>query len=137
MVRLPRFADLAAVADRHPDVVFVLGHGGTPIERTPEFLRAWRAGLGDLARRPNIVCKVSGFGIGDNEWTVDSLAPVVLGCIDAFGVNRCLFTSNWPVDKLFSTYTELLGAFDVITAHFSHDERDALFAATSERVYRI
>jgi predicted TIM-barrel fold metal-dependent hydrolase len=137
MVRLPRFAALAAAADRHPDVVFVLGHAGTPTERTPEFIHRWRDGLQMLAQRPNIVCKVSGFGIGDNDWTAASLAPLVDACIDSFGTGRCIINGNWPVDKLFSTYDELLGAFDVLTAGLTRAERDALFAANAEHVYRI
>jgi predicted TIM-barrel fold metal-dependent hydrolase len=137
MVRLPRFAALAAAADRHPAVTFVLGHGGTPTERTAEFLHRWREGLQMLATRPNIVCKVSGFGIGDNDWTVQSLAPVVLACVESFGADRCILNGNWPVDKLFSTYDELIGAFDAITAGLSGTERDALFAGVAERVYRI
>ena len=58
--------------------------GGTPNERTPEFLAQWRAGLTQLAQRPNLVCKVSGFALGDKEWTVESLTPVVNACIDIF-----------------------------------------------------
>lgn len=137
MVRLPRFDALAGAADRHPAVTFVLGHGGTPVERSAEFLEAWRDGLARLAQRPNIVCKVSGFGIFDNDWTLDSLRPLVLGCIDAFGADRCIFNGNWPVDKLYSTYDELVGAYDAITVDFTAAERDALFAANAERVYRI
>lgn len=137
MVRLPRFAALAAVAGRHRDVTFVLGHGGTPTERTPDFMKRWYDGLTMLADAANIVCKVSGFGIGDNHWTLESLAPVVHGCIDAFGPDRCIINTNWPVDKLFATYDELLGAFDVLTAGYTAPQRDALFAGTAERVYRI
>ncbi len=137
MVRLPRFEALAAAADRHPDVIFVLGHGGTPLERTPEFLERWRVGLAVLAARANIVCKLSGFGIGDNDWTLESVAPMVNTCIECFGVDRCLFASNWPVDKLYSTYGELVASFDALTAGLSSAERDALFAGTAERVYRI
>ena len=135
--RLPRFEALGAVVDRHPDVTFVLNHGGTPNERTPEFLAQWRAGLTQLAQRPNLVCKVSGFALGDKEWTTESLTPVVNACIDIFGVERCLFASDWPVDKLYSTYGELFAAFVAITAGASASERDALFAGTAERVYRL
>jgi predicted TIM-barrel fold metal-dependent hydrolase len=135
--RLPRFQALGGVLDRHPAVTFVLNHGGTPNERTPEFLAQWRAGLTRLAARPNIVCKVSGFALGDKQWTVESLEPLVNACIDIFGVDRCLVASDWPVDKLYSTYGELFAAFATITAGVSATERDALFAGTAERVYRL
>jgi predicted TIM-barrel fold metal-dependent hydrolase len=135
--RLPRFEALGAVLDRHPDVTFVLNHGGTPSERTPDFLAQWRAGLTALARRQNLVCKVSGFALGDPEWTVESLRPMVNSCIDIFGVDRCLFASDWPVDKLHSTYEELFAAFVTITEGASAGERDALFAGTAERAYQL
>lgn len=136
-VRLPRFDALAAVLDRHPQVTFILNHGGTPVERTPEFLDQWRSGLRELARRPNLVCKVSGFGIFDHDWTPPTIKPMVFSCIDTFGVDRCLFASDWPVDKLYSTYGELFATFDLVTIELSAAERDALFAGTAERVYRI
>ena len=135
--RLPRFEALGVVLDRHPDVTFVLNHGGTPSERTPEFLARWRDGLAALARRQNLVCKVSGFALGDPEWTVESLTPMVNACIEIFGVDRCLFASDWPVDKLYSTYDELFAAFVTITEGASASERDALFAGTAERAYRL
>jgi predicted TIM-barrel fold metal-dependent hydrolase len=137
MVRLPHFTPFVALADRHPDVVFVLGHGGMPLQRTPEFLAQWRRGLTELARRDNIVCKVSGFGVGDNEWTPDSVKPLVFTCIETFGIDRCLFASNWPVDKLYSTYGELIATFDALTRDFSESDRDRLFAGTAEQVYRL
>lgn len=136
-VRLPRYQALGPVLDRHPDVTFVLNHGGTPSERTPEFLAQWRAELKRLAARPNLVCKVSGFALGDPDWTVESLRPMVHDCIDLFGIDRCLFASDWPVDKLHSTYGELFAAFTIIMADASADERDAIFAGTAERVYRL
>lgn len=136
-VRLPRYRDFAKLADRHPDVTFVLNHGGTPGERTPEFLAQWRAELALVAARPNIVCKVSGFALGDPDWTLESLRPMVHACIELFGVDRCLFASDWPVDKLHSTYGELFASFAIIMADASATERDALFARTAERVYRL
>lgn len=136
-VRLPRFDALAAVLDRHPDTVFVLNHGGSPVERTPAFLAAWRAGLREIARRPNLYCKVSGFGLHDHTWTPATLRPMVFDCIDAFGFERCLIASDWPVDKLYSTYLEMIATYDLLTQDCSESERDQLFAATAEHVYRI
>ena len=83
------------------------------------------------------MCKVSGFALGDKEWTLESLRPMVHDCIDIFGIDRCLFASDWPVDKLYSTYGELFAAFATITAELSAGERDAIFAGTAERVYRL
>jgi predicted TIM-barrel fold metal-dependent hydrolase len=136
-VRLPRYRDFAKLVDRHPGVTFVLNHGGTPGERTPEFLAQWRAELALVAARPNVVCKVSGFALGDPDWTLESLRPMVHDCIELFGADRCLFASDWPVDKLHSTYGELFASFAIIMADASAADRDALFARTAERVYRL
>jgi predicted TIM-barrel fold metal-dependent hydrolase len=136
-VRLPRYEAFGKLVDRHPDVRFVLNHAGTPSERTAEFLAQWRTALQQLAARPNIVCKVSGFALGDPDWTLESLRPMVHDCIDIFGVDRCLFASDWPVDKLHSTYGELFASFATIMADVSAADRDALFAGTAERVYRL
>jgi predicted TIM-barrel fold metal-dependent hydrolase len=136
MVSWEQFDDLAAVARAHP-VVLVLGHAGLPVERSTEYQANWRAGLERVAAVPTAVCKISALGGADPSWTIASLRPWVLGCIDAFGPRRCMFASNWPVDKLFATYDGLLSAYAEIVADFSEAERAALFSETAERVYRI
>jgi predicted TIM-barrel fold metal-dependent hydrolase len=133
------YDDLVALTDAWPATTVVLGHAGLPVERTEAYFAQWAPALRRLAERaPNVVCKVSALASGaDPAWTVASIRPWVLGCIDAFGPDRCMFASNWPVDKLFGTYPRLLAAYDDITAGFSTAERDALFGETAERVYRI
>ena len=128
---------LAALANAFPNIIIVIDHAATPAERTPEYFRLWRKGLATAAAADNIVCKISGLGMGDHNWTVDSIRPYVLGCIEAFGVERCVFATNWPVDGLFSGYDELVEAYKAITADFSDGERRALFAGNSEALYGI
>ena len=137
LVPWPRYDEIVEVAARHPDVVFVLGHCGAPRERTPEYFAAWSSHLREIARIDNLVCKIASLGIADPAWTVASLRPWVLECIESFGPDRCMFGSNWPVDKLFATYEELAVAFRTIVDDLTTDERRALFSATAERVYRI
>ncbi len=129
--------NLAALASKFPNIVIVIDHAAIPAERNPEYFHLWRQGLATAARADNIICKISGLGMGDHTWTMDSLRPYVLGCIEAFGVERCIFATNWPVDSLFSGYGELVDAYDTITADFTPDERRALFSANTERLYRI
>ena len=73
----------------------------------------------------------------DNQWSEASIRPFVLDTIEIFGADRCLFASNFPVDKLFSDYATLWRAFDAITANFSDSERSALFHDNAVRVYRL
>jgi predicted TIM-barrel fold metal-dependent hydrolase len=70
-------------------------------------------------------------------WTDDSLRPWVLGSIDAFGTQRAVFGTNWPVDRMYSSYPDLVCAYDRLIAGFSAGERTALFSGNAERVFRI
>ncbi|WSQ06799.1 amidohydrolase family protein [Streptomyces sp. NBC_01231] len=90
-----------------------------------------------LARCPNVVCKISGIGTQDHHWTAHSIRPVVLGAIEAFGPDRSMFAGNFPVDSLYSTYTQLYSAFNELTADFSADERARLFSGTATETYRL
>jgi predicted TIM-barrel fold metal-dependent hydrolase len=134
VAQLPR---VTALARRHPDLQIVLTHAALPVARAAEDLPGWRAAITALAAAPNVCCKLSGFGIGDHDWTVASLRPWVLGAVEAFGPQRCMFGSNWPVDRLFSSYQALLDAHREILGELSDAERTAIFAATATRVYKL
>jgi predicted TIM-barrel fold metal-dependent hydrolase len=90
-----------------------------------------------LAQCPNIATKISGLGMVDHHWKVESIRPFVLEAIDLFGVERCMFASNFPVDKMFSDYDVLWNAFRTITAGFAAAERAALFHDNAARFYRL
>ena len=128
---------LAALANKFPNTVIVIDHAGNPAERTPEYFELWKRGMEAAATEENIICKISGLGMGDHNWTVDSIHPYVLGCIEAFGVERCIFATNWPVDSLFSSYDALIDAYTEIVADFSKDEQRDLFARNTEALYGI
>ena len=131
---MEKLRDLAAM---FPNIVIVLDHAGGPMERTPEYFNNWRQGMQTAAEAENIICKISGLGMGDHNWTVDSIRPYVLHCIETFGVERSLFATNWPVDSLWSDYDTIVNAYDEITADFTESERRALFSANTERLYNI
>jgi predicted TIM-barrel fold metal-dependent hydrolase len=126
-----------AVADDHDGVVMSVDHAGFPRERTDEYFADWKRGMEVLAGAPNAVCKISGLGMCDNRWTVASLRPWVLACIETYGVERCFFGTNWPVDRLYSSYGDVVDAYDEITSDFSDAERTALFSGNAERIFRI
>jgi len=121
----------------HPDTLFIINHAGMYADRTLEGWRQWRDGLRLLAAPENTVMKISGIGMLDHNWTVESFRPYVLECLDAFGLQRCVFASNFPVDKLFGTYTDTWLAFAQIIDGFSPQEQRALLCSNAERVYRI
>ncbi len=128
---------LRDLADKFSNVTVVVDHAGGPKERSPEYFENWKRGMAIAAQADNTRCKISGLGMGDNNWTVDSIRPYVLHCIETFGVERSFFASNWPVDWLFSSYDAVVDAYTEITAGFSRAEQEALFSKNSEAIYDI
>ena len=128
---------LRELALKFPNITVVLDHCGSPKQRTDEYFKNWRESLTALAEADNVVCKISGLGMCDWNWTTDSVRRWVLHCIEAFGPSRCVFATNWPVDKLFSTYDVLIDAYTEIVADFNQDEKVAMFSGNAERLYRI
>lgn len=83
--------------------------------------------------------KMSGLGMFDHSWSKESIKPYIQACIEEFGVQRCFFASNFPVDKLLSSYTALYAAFHAVGVELglNQDHLRALFVSNAERVYRI
>lgn len=132
--QLGQSAELAA---NHPGTQIILNHAGMPLGRDDESFRFWQDGMRTLAAQPNVTVKVSGLGMTDHRWTVESIRPYVLTTIEIFGVERSMFASNWPVDTLYGSMSVLYDAFDQIAADFSTPERAALFGGNADRVYRL
>ncbi|CAL8481638.1 amidohydrolase [Caballeronia sp. S22] len=130
--------DAAALAKEHADTQFIVNHAGMFVDRSSvEGYRAWREGMRMLASCDNVAVKISGLAMFDHGWTVESLRPYVLETIDTFGTARAMFASNFPVDRLFSSYTKLWNAYASIVGGASDVEKDALFRRNAERIYRI
>jgi predicted TIM-barrel fold metal-dependent hydrolase len=90
-----------------------------------------------LAKADNVVMKISGLGMMDPRWTVESLRPWVLGSIEVFGPDRVVFGTNWPVDRMFSSYPDLINAYAEIISGFTGDEQVAMFSGNAENLFRI
>ena len=129
--------DAVVLAQRHPDISIILDHTGMPVDRDGHSLDQWRRGLKQLGKLPNVTMKISGLGMFDHSWTVESIRPFVLQALDAFGTEKTMFASNFPVDKLYRSYGVTFDAFKAITRDFNASERKALFAGNAERIYRI
>jgi len=132
-----QMATAAALAAAHPDVPVIVNHAGMPTDRDEAGLKAWRDGLALLAARPNVSCKISGLAMIDRVWTIESLRPFVLRVIETFGPSRCMFASNFPVEKVHGSFDAFYGAYDTITAGFGDTERALLFGGTAARIYRL
>ena len=132
-----QMATAAAIAARHPDIPLIVNHAGLPTDRDEAGMKVWRDGLRLLAAQPQVSIKISGLGITDRTWSADSVRPIILECIDAFGTERAMFASDFPVDRVHGTFDAVWSAFDLVTSGFSPAERDRLFASNAEAIYRI
>lgn len=128
----------AEVIDANPDIPFVLNHAGMFVDRnSAPGWRQWREALRTLAACENCSVKISGLAMFDHAWTVESLRPYVLETIDAFGPGRCMFASNFPVDRLHGSFGQLWRAYAEIVSGATDSERQALFVDNAKRVYRL
>jgi predicted TIM-barrel fold metal-dependent hydrolase len=131
---LPKVSRLAGQVADHP---VCIEHCAFPMERSKEYFAGWRRAVRELAKSQNVHVKVSGLGMFDRTWTVDSFRPWVLECIEAFGPGRVMFGTNWPLDRLASSYPDLINAYDTLIAGFDVRDRKAMFAGNAERVFRV
>lgn len=130
-------AEARALADDFGDTQIIVNHTGLPMDRSPAGLEGWRRAMHHLSGAPNVRVKISGLGVPGQPWTVDANRRLVLDTIEMFGVQRCMFGSNYPVDRLVAPYRTILQGFDTITSTLTQTERAALFHDTARRVYRL
>jgi predicted TIM-barrel fold metal-dependent hydrolase len=135
--RWENMASARELAESLPELVIVLEHAGYPTERSDEYFQNWCAAMTNLARAENVICKISGLGMGDNRWTVDSLRPWVEHSLEVFGVARCCFGTNWPVDRLYSSYDAIVDAYRQLVASLSEAEQRQVLVSNAENVYRL
>jgi predicted TIM-barrel fold metal-dependent hydrolase len=148
--------DLADLAKAFPRTMIILNHIGGPLGigpyagRREEVFQVWKRGIAALAACPNVVVKLGGLGMPLNGFgwferptppgsveIAQTLGPYYNYCIEKFGVNRCMFESNFPVDRTSYSYTVIWNAFKRIAKDFSPSEKAALFHDTATKVYRI
>lgn len=129
-----QMAGAAALADACPGVTFVLQHAGMLEDLSEGGMEAWRAGMAMLAARPNVVSKLSGLGTFLRRNDPEHVAMVVRETLALFGAERCLFGSNFPIEKLWTTYAALLDAHRAAVPAGDHA---AVFSSTAKRVYRL
>lgn len=132
-----QMAELADLARAHPQTTVILDHCGMPVERDGDAVEGWRRGMRRLASCPNVFVKLSGFGMFDLNWTDESIRPVVREAIDLFGPERCMFGSNFPVDRLMADYGRLWNAYRGAVEDLPASDRHSLFAGTAARAYRL
>jgi predicted TIM-barrel fold metal-dependent hydrolase len=132
-----QMADGAKLARSFPDTVFVLEHAGMPEDMSPEGWQLWRDGMASLAECPNVNVKLSGLGTFVHACRDDVMGPIVRETVAMFGVDRCFYGSNFPIEKLWTDYATLYRMFRNAIAHLSESEQVAILHDTAARLYRM
>jgi predicted TIM-barrel fold metal-dependent hydrolase len=132
-----QMADAARLAADNPDIAFVLQHCGMPEDLTAAGRAAWREGMRRLADQPNVASKLSGLGTFIHANDPTHVADIVAETVALFGPDRCLFGSNFPIEKLWTSSADLVAAFRNALAAFPAEEQRAILAGTAARVYRL
>jgi L-fuconolactonase len=152
----PQLPELIALAAAFPNIPVILDHVGTPLGiasyqgKREERFPIWRDNIRKLAALPNVSVKLGGLAMAfcnfpsflqspaaSSTQLASEWKPYIETCIELFGVHRCMFESNFPVDMGSCTYAVLWNAFKVLAMHYSADEKAALFSGTAQRVYRL
>ncbi|MEM9880606.1 MAG: amidohydrolase family protein [Pseudomonadota bacterium] len=131
----PLLGDAAKLFAQLPDLKVAICHAGSPSDFSEDGQTAWKTGMAQMADLPNVICKLSGFGMFQPGWTIDTIRPLIMTCIDLFGPERIAFASNFPVDKLAADYGRVMRAYLEVCNAFSKAERAVMFAETAERFY--
>ncbi|WEV64130.1 amidohydrolase family protein [Bifidobacterium sp. ESL0732] len=132
-----QFARACEVIDANPETLFIIDHAGMWADRDLAGWQLWSKGLRNLAQRDNCAIKISALASLDHRWTLESIKPIVYTILDAFGTDRVMFGSNFPVDKLHGTYGDIVHGFARCVETLSEPEQDALFVANAQRWYRF
>jgi predicted TIM-barrel fold metal-dependent hydrolase len=132
-----QMASAAALARASPRITFVLQHAGMLADISPEGRSAWCAGMEQLAACPNVVSKLSGLGTFVHRNDPAHVADVLNQTVEMFGAERCMFGSNFPIEKLWTSYRSLMDAYLAAAAQLRADQREAIFRTTAMRVYRL
>lgn len=124
--------------DRHPQQTFVLDHIAKP-RIAAAVIEPWRTRIQELSRRSNVSCKLSGMVTEDSwsSWSMESLRPYFDVAVEAFGPDRLMAGSDWPVCLVATSYPQWWQVLRNYFAGFSNDERDAIFGATATRIYNL
>lgn len=132
-----RFFDEAIrLANDFPETVIILNHTGLPENRSIEVLQGWHVAMQNLAKCNNVMVKISGLGLAGKSWSLEDNAWIIEETIRIFGSNRCMFASNFPVDRLCGTFFDIFSGFKVVSTKFTALEQKNLFCETARKIYK-
>jgi predicted TIM-barrel fold metal-dependent hydrolase len=131
-----QMAEGAKLAADFSGITIVLEHAGMLEDRSADGWNAWRAGMRLLARNSNVYTKISGLGTFLHRCDRDAIRPVILETVEIFGADRCLFGSNFPIEKIWTDYATLFDVTASILDELNAGEKAAVLGETAKRIYR-
>ena len=120
-----------------PNVRMILVHAGMLTARTPAAIDQWRAALTAMAAYPNLHVKISGLGMYSSGVTVSQVRQVIRDVIQIFGVERTIYGSNFPLEKLHASYADFLGAYRTVLSEYTEAEQRAVLHDNAVKFYRV
>ncbi len=130
-------AEALKLAQRHPELPIVLEHIGFPRKRDDEYFRNWKSAINNLAQAPNVTMKISGVGMTDPGFTRESLRKWAESSLEAFGPDRTVLGSNWPVDRLFVSYATMMEFTRDYIATLSSSEQEKVCSGNAAKLYKF
>ena len=129
--------ELLDLVSAFPETPVVINHAFLPADRAPDAMAGWRLAIRRAATAPQVAMKISGIGVKGRPWSLDDNRVIIDDLIEAFGADRCMFASNFPVDGLTGSFATIFSGFKAATAALPRSERLQLFHDNAVRTYRL
>ena len=129
--------EAAELADSFPNTLMILNHTGLPADRSSAGLEGWQTAMSTLATLPNVVVKISGLGLAGKRWSIDDNGSIIKKTIAIFGIDRCMFASNFPVDGLVTDLQSLISGYKTILADLPAADQKKFFHDNAVRIYNL
>ncbi|XP_031553025.1 uncharacterized protein LOC116290169 [Actinia tenebrosa] len=140
LIRERHFKLAKEVVSKFPKLTFIVDHIAKPDIKGGQCVEEWKAGIAELAKCPNVCCKISGMitEADHDKWTVNDIIPFVKHVLSVFGVDRCLYGSDWPVCYLATdSYNVVYESCLQAISHLSDDDKIKIFCTNATRIYNI
>jgi predicted TIM-barrel fold metal-dependent hydrolase len=129
--------EAAELAGEFPNTLIILNHTGLPSDRSESGLSGWRKAMNTFAELPNVAVKISGLGLCRKAWRIEDNESIIRDTINIFGIDRCMFASNFPVDGVVADYNTIITGYKKALADLTPSDRNKFFHDNAVRIYGI
>lgn len=129
--------EAAELAGDYPETLMILNHTGLPADRSAKGIEGWRSAMKNLAQLANVAVKISGLGLPNKRWSCEDNVPIIRETIEIFGIDRCMFASNFPVDSVIGDFDTIVEGCIQAVADYSNGDRNKFFHDNAVRLYQL